>query len=195
MGTVSAAPGDPGVGDRQIVDRGTRESEWGAWKDLQHMAAIDATELVPAGRRIVVLAPHPDDEVLGTGGLLATLAPLRDVLIVGVTDGDASHPHSRLWPRAALIEARLRERQAGLACLGITKPAVQLGFDDGAVSKHVDKLAMAIGDRLHAGDVVFAPWRFDGHPDHEATGRAAQEACATRRVTLIEVPIEFKPYR
>ena len=47
------------------------------------------------GERVVVVAPHPDDEVLAAGGLMRWMACRgREVLVVGVTDGEASHARS-----------------------------------------------------------------------------------------------------
>src|SRR5690606_16204888 len=63
------------------------------------VARIAAVTLVdplslPA-RRITVIAPHPDDESLGCGGLIAALAADgRAVQVVFVTDGAGSHPNS-----------------------------------------------------------------------------------------------------
>jgi len=35
----------------------------------------------------------------------------------------------------------------------------------------------------------FAPWEFDGHPDHDATGRAAAIACARTETALVRYPV------
>ncbi|MET0425091.1 MAG: PIG-L family deacetylase, partial [Actinoplanes sp.] len=42
---------------------------------------------------------------------------------------------------------------------------------------------------LTPGRWCLATWRADGHPDHEAVGRAAARACATTGATLLEYPI------
>jgi LmbE family N-acetylglucosaminyl deacetylase len=58
-------------------------------------------------RPFVVIAPHPDDESLACGGLLA-LASCEGVraAIVVVSDGAGSHPGSRAWPPARLAALR-----------------------------------------------------------------------------------------
>ncbi len=190
MGAVDHAAAGDDVGDRLITASGTPESSWQAWSGLGSIAALDVSALVPPDRRAVVIAPHPDDEVLGAGGLLAMLAALgREILIVGVTDGGASHPGSQALPPLRLVRQRQQERRAGLRVLGIDQPSLTLGFTDGSLSSRRAALEDALLSALRATDVVFAPWRRDGHPDHEASGHAAAAACAKAGATLVELPI------
>ncbi|MGI4860161.1 MAG: PIG-L deacetylase family protein [Janthinobacterium lividum] len=194
--------------DRVIAGEGTTEAAWRAWPGLAALADVTATELVPAGRRAVIVAPHPDDELLGTGGLIATLlAPAvaeapADVLVVAVTDGTGSHPDSPLWPAGRLAQVRPAETTDALRvlldgaapCREDRTPAralrvVRAGLPDGGVAAHEDALYDFLRGRLRADDVLFATWRFDGHPDHEAVGRAAARAAADSGATLIEVPV------
>ncbi len=77
------------VGDRQIEGAGTTPEAWAQWAGFSTMAEIEAAQLVPAGHRAVIVAPHPDDEILGCGGLLHLLGELgRRLALVAVTDGD-----------------------------------------------------------------------------------------------------------
>ena len=71
-------------------------------------------------RKILVVAPHPDDETLGCGGLVSLLAQNGSVFyIVFVTDGSASHRNSTAWPTARLAAQREQEARNALVCLGI----------------------------------------------------------------------------
>lgn len=184
------APADFG---RRITGEGTPARAWQTDAGLAAVAAATIDILVPPGRRAVLVAPHPDDEVLACGGLLQLLAGRAEApLLVAVTDGEASHPGSALWPRERLRAARPRESMAALRALGLARPQVlRVGLADGGVARDGGELALARRLRhvLAPTDVVITTWRLDGHPDHEASARAcavAVDACGAR---LLEVPV------
>ncbi len=179
------------VDDRAIEGLGTSEIEWRACTELAETRVRRAENLVPAGRRAVVVAPHPDDEVLAVGGLLTQLARLRrDLLLIAVTDGTGSHVDSTEWPPERLSRERPRESRAAWQRLGLRDiEAMRLGMPDGGVQAMRDRLSDRLTALLRADDVVFTTWRLDGHPDHEATGDACAAAAARTGATLIEVPV------
>lgn len=182
------------VMDRVIDDgEGTTEARWFAWPGLERLPIVSPTDLVPGGSRMVVVAPHPDDEVLMCGGLLAMLArpeaDRREVLVIAVTDGDASHRGSTLWPRERLIEERPAETRRALNRLGLSGETVRLALPDGGLSSRVRELSARLAALLQPDDVVFTTWRLDGHPDHEATAQAAASASASAGARLVEVPV------
>lgn len=175
----------------RIEGRGTPES---AWRNCPHLGALPVATLealVPQGSRAVVVAPHPDDEVLGAGGLMAQLAQTgRELLIVPVTDGTASHPGSRRWPPERLAQERPLETVRALTLLGLSRIRLhRLGLPDGGLAAMESALAWQLAHQLRPSDVVITTWRQDGHPDHEATGRACAEACAQSGARLIEMPV------
>lgn len=147
--------------------------------------------LVPASSRAVVVAPHPDDEVLGAGGLLAQLAHLgRDILLIAVTDGSASHPDSTRWTPERLAATRPRETAHALRILGVKRARIVRGtFPDGAVAEHENGLIDYLLSHLDGNDVVLSTWRRDGHPDHESVGRASARAARIKNARLVEFPI------
>ena len=107
-----------------IVGQGTPLHHWQASTQLAQLAHISVAQLVPEGCRAVVIAPHPDDEVLSCGGLLQGLATLgRPVQLISVTDGSASHPGSRRWPVERLSVVRPQESAQALHRLGLPVPA------------------------------------------------------------------------
>jgi LmbE family N-acetylglucosaminyl deacetylase len=189
MGAVmSAAQVD--VEDRRIHGEGTPERAWRAWDGLQALPSVAIDALVPRGARVVVAAPHPDDEVLGCGGALAMLARAgHAIVVVGVTDGEASHAGSTAWTPTLLRAQRRTERTEGLARLGVTTPPHALGLPDGGVAQAEAALRDRLRELLRPRDVVLATWRLDGHPDHEATGRAAVAAAAAQGARCWELPV------
>lgn len=178
------------VGDRRIEGEGTPERAWQAWDGLARLAPLALDELVPPASRAVVVAPHPDDEVVGCGGTLASLSRAgRELLVVGLTDGEASYPGSLRWTPTLLAARRRDERLAGLRCLGVAGAPFTLGIADGGVAAVEDQLAASLDEFLRPGDVVLTTWRHDGHPDHEAAGRACVRAARRRGCGCWEMPI------
>ena len=160
------------------LDAPTSEADW------IHLVA-QAPELAISTRPVLVVSPHPDDESLAVGGLLAELAS-RDVsvTVLTVTDGEGSHPG-----RAGLTDVRATEQAAALRALGLDDPPVRLGLPDGSVSEHTEQLANALADRCHPDTVVLAPWEHDGHTDHDACGAVAHEVAAAQGATLLAYPV------
>ena len=163
---------------------------------FRKMLAADHLNCVPEDLvsapdgRVVMVAPHPDDEVLALGATMASLACSGHPLAVfAVTDGEASHPASSQWTARRLRDERPRESAEALSALGISAPVVRMGLPDGAVPRHEEQLAALLSASLHASDTVFVPWRFDGHADHEASARAVLAACRTVGARCIEFPV------
>ncbi|MED5607449.1 MULTISPECIES: PIG-L family deacetylase [Pseudomonas] len=169
---------------------GTAPGAWRTWPGLQRLPRITPPALLGGGR-LVLVAPHPDDEVLGCGGLLASLGALAgETLLVSVTDGEASHPGSPLWPRERLREVRPQESREALARLGLDLPRLhwrRLRMADGQVAAAT--LDAALRGLLRPGDRLVSTWRHDGHPDHEQVGQACAAAAAARGARHCEVPI------
>jgi LmbE family N-acetylglucosaminyl deacetylase len=141
--------------------------------------------------RVVIAAPHPDDEVLGCAGVMSWLDRQGyAVEIVAVTDGDASHAESRRVSRAALVHRRQRERASALASLGLAHvPVHRLGFPDAGIASTEPELTEALASRLDSLTTLLVPWRHDGHPDHEAVARAGIAAATACGADYLEVPI------
>ncbi|MBV6756827.1 PIG-L deacetylase family protein [Rhodococcus opacus] len=174
-----------------VAGRGTPEDVWQPWLSSVRCPPIPLEEC----DHMVVVAPHPDDEVLGVGALMATAVTAGvPVQVVAVTDGAASHPQSPTLSPATLAAARIAESKRATALLGVDEP-LRLGLPDGGVSAHERELTTRLVDVLsatsRAGEPVWvlATWRGDGHPDHEATGRAAAQACSITGHRLVEYPV------
>ena len=140
------------------------------------------------GSSVLVIAPHPDDETLGCGGLLAQLfAAHAPCLVALLTDGAHSNPASLAWPPARIAAQRALELDAAMAELGGGPDAVmRLGFQDGN-APHPGEPAFEAGvavllelaETIAATSVV-ATWAEDPHGDHQAAAAmAARVADAT----------------
>jgi LmbE family N-acetylglucosaminyl deacetylase len=164
---------------------GTDESVWARWRAPEGWPRLDLPAL--AARPVVVLAAHPDDEVLGVGGLVALLARAGARLrVVWATDGEASHPGSTSPAVPGLAAARRAESAAALARLGAgAAPRVRLGLPDGGLADREHDLVRRLRAVVDPGDLVVAPFRADAHPDHEAVGRAAHSVA----VEVLEYPV------
>lgn len=179
------------VNQRYIDDEeGTPESEWLDWLRQRGLPRTNAADLVGPRQRAVVIAPHPDDEVLSVGGLMTQLGRLnRRLALVAVTDGEASHPGSPAWPKARLAQERVRETEAALATLEVDPLMMRLGLPDGGIGDKLRSLTELLTHLLMPEDVVFTTWRLDGHPDHEATAIATRAAASAVGATVFEVPV------
>ncbi|WP_422506255.1 PIG-L deacetylase family protein [Stenotrophomonas sp. GZD-301] len=175
----------------RISGPGNREADWDRSGWLRALPAREASAVLTGIRRLVVVSPHPDDEVLGCAGLMqAALGHDIDVHVVSVTDGEACYPDQPLWPAARLRDARRRELADAMRLLGMDATHVTtLGLPDGAVATHEADLAAELAAHLVTGDLLVAPWIHDAHPDHDATGRAALAAAASRGVAVLQYPV------
>jgi LmbE family N-acetylglucosaminyl deacetylase len=142
-------------------------------------------DVLSTGGPVVVLAPHPDDESLGGGGLLADVWRRGgEAHVVCVTDGAASHPASLTHPAPALAALRRRELERAIGILGGDGSRLTwLGFPDAATHRVPrPRLTEAIGsvvDAIRPG-ILLAPSPLDPHCDHETTADAARELATAR---------------
>ena len=181
MGAVAA------TADRTITGEGTPETAWQIWPGWSRGRRCALAGLVPHDSRLVVVAPHPDDETLMAGGLLHDAVRAgRSVLAVAVSDGEGSHPGSARWPVAELRAARAAERRAALAELagGLDVAVLPLRLPDGGITAAA--VRPRLSDLVAPTDTVVVPWRYDGHPDHEAVAEAALALAGAR---VLQAPV------
>ena len=157
----------------------TSERTW-----AQHL--FRRSEWSPADGPLLVVAPHPDDEILGAGGLIHTWAGMgRPVTVLSVTDGEAALP-----ARENLDLIRRDELKQALRKLSATHVSlVRLGLPDGRVADFQKKLRRAILSLIEPGTTMIAPYERDGHPDHDAVGSVCCEIARTQGVPLARYPI------
>lgn len=160
---------------------GTAEERW---RELLRSVPPWRPERETANRCLVV-APHPDDETLGAGGLIARFARRRWARVLFVTDGEAARSG-----RPDLGRIRTGERRLALGELGLGGgDQCALGLPDGGVEAHEAAVERAIGERADAETLIVAPLLGDGHPDHDAVARAARVAAARIGAAIAHYPI------
>ncbi|WP_235047664.1 PIG-L deacetylase family protein [Limimaricola cinnabarinus] len=112
-----------------------------------------------------------------------------------MTDGGASHPGSRDWPRPKLAELRAAELDAAIAALGGAASCVtRLGLPDGGMlglAPRYDEIAAQVAQTIRAAGarVLIAPAPTDPHCDHEATAEIARRAARRTGARLLFYPV------
>jgi LmbE family N-acetylglucosaminyl deacetylase len=164
-----------------------------AWRQ-QPVAGLEA--IIGPGWPLV-LAPHPDDESLGCGGLIAAcVAAGRPPLVAILTDGSGSHPGSAAFPPDRLRQVRACEAAAAVAALGL--PAGRLHFlnvrdtaapHDGPGLDAVVRRLSALVRQSPGCSSILAPWRMDPHCDHEAASLAAEHVAAACGLAHLAYPV------
>jgi LmbE family N-acetylglucosaminyl deacetylase len=130
---------------------------------------------LPSFDRVLVLAPHPDDESLGCAGTIALLADRGAIVtILTVTDGEATK--GAALTRDEIACRRRSESARAAAIIGATPR--YLGLPDGGLPERVSELEGLVRTAISeiAPNVAFVPWLLDGHPDHRALADALAAA-------------------
>lgn len=143
------------------------------------VAALLAPPDILRCKRVLCIQPHPDDNELGMGGIIAKLAAGGcEVHYLTVTNGDQGNKDRTATP-AQTAKVRREETVAAGKCLGVREFHF-LNHGDGTLN---DVLALSIEIaaviRSVQPQAVFAPdpWlNYECHLDHEITGRAAANA-------------------
>lgn len=130
------------------------------------LAPYHATDLT--GRRVLVIAPHPDDETFGCGGALKLHRMAGDpVRVLFVTNG-AKGDSRELVDKSHYVA--LREEEAAAACRDLdVEDFVFWRYEDRAVHRHPEitqRLTEAIAD--YQPDLIYTPSPYEIHPDHRA---------------------------
>ncbi len=140
---------------------------------ITHRMPLELRTVRPG--RVLVLAPHMDDEVIGAGGTLWLHRQAGSQLAVVYASDSASPGVSSKASSGdvSLSSIRAREAQTSAAHLGLEILGV-LPYPDGALSLHEPALATSLAGFLRewGPTQVLVPFPGDHHRDHQATAAA-----------------------
>ena len=145
--------------------------------------------------RCAVIVAHPDDEVIGAGGLISRL---RDVTVLHITDGVPESPNvseASNTQRAEKVQVLNRECRAALALANIaSEHVVEFGLVAYQAPLQLADLTRRIASflRHNAPDTVLTHPYEGGHPDHDATAFATHAALRLLRRQGFRPPSLFE---
>ena len=182
----------PIVGDRVIEGDGTSQEAWKNWSGLQDMPRLEITKSFAPHQRVCIFAPHPDDEIIGCGGLLQQLtANGNPIVLIHVTNGTQSHPNSTIYTQEKLNTIRPQESMQALEILGVAHQVttVALNLADGEVFAQQEQFHQKLSTIIQADNILITTFMRDGHPDHEATGQVVASFAKQQHLACYQVLI------
>ena len=123
--------------------------------------------------RILIVAPHPDDECIGAGGVLARYGAQCDVVLL--TNGCACDP---MQPQEDVIATRHAEFLREMEMAGVHQ-FWELGIEDETLMQHTDCLTAF---DFAPYDMVFVTNHADNHPDHQAAAACVRRALVVQHL-------------
>ncbi|MBS6396180.1 MAG: PIG-L family deacetylase [Clostridiales bacterium] len=135
-------------------------------------------------KRILIVAPHPDDESIGCGGLLALYGKQCDILLL--TDGSKGHASDFAGDEGELVKIREQELK-NAAELAEVQEVHMLRIPDGDLFSHYNVVKKI---DIRSYDYVFVPNRREAHEDHRVSYRMLKKLKKEQRAKAILVEYE-----
>lgn len=133
-------------------------------------------------KRILIVAPHMDDEVLGCGGTMHLHTDKTQIHCLYATDGARSPTPLLPWTGSNIPGITQRRRQESLEVMdhiGVPRENLTyLDLPDGKLMRHSRSFKAHMEEQLSRIQpaVVLIPFRYDLHSDHVAVHRGVREA-------------------
>lgn len=149
-----------------------------------HRGPVDL--IVPVAKKVLVVAPHMDDEVIPSGGTLILLAEQgAEIQVTYATDSSAGLRSAQ----AAATLAATRRAEAQTVCDRLGFVSNELGFPDGQLHRHEAMLTKRLAQQIERlkPDLIFCPFPADAHSDHMACAVAVAAAAKAAKpdVTIL----------
>ena len=134
--------------------------------------------------KLLIVAPHPDDETIGCGGILAAYGPQCSVLLL--TDGCLGKSAEE-QSEEETAAVRKQEFETVMAFFGVNQYWM-LDIKDGRLGSCGKEIPHA---DLSAYDFIFVPNRNERHPDHKAAFDVFRKMCRRQHIEsrLIEYEV------
>lgn len=161
-------------------DGGTDEPTWLLDAEWDEVPRVDLAEILRIHPRVVLVAPHPDDESLALGATLADLADAGTAVTVVVATHGGGGPGATV---------RRREGDMAVRALSTRIEVIWWDLPDSGLADAEDALRAALAELVDDTTLVFAPVECDGHSDHEAVARAAEAVALDRSAALLLYPV------
>jgi LmbE family N-acetylglucosaminyl deacetylase len=134
-------------------------------------AALPFFNQIISAEKIMILAPHPDDEIMGCGGILYKYFKAgTEIHIVYISDGSFG-----------IIDRDIELRKSEACAIKEIVPKVIqhfLDFKDSRLFELIDSLQIKINNFINEvkPNIIFSPWILDHHDDHVAVTAALAQA-------------------
>lgn len=127
---------------------------------------------------VLVIAPHPDDEILGCGGIMAKRAEAGDDVWVCIMSEGKRPMYSKEFVKEEFREMQIAHRNVGVGhFIKVALPTARL---DTIPQYKLNGILTDIVDTVQP-DEVFIPHRGDMHRDHQIVADAAMVALRPNR--------------
>ncbi|MFX1354542.1 MAG: PIG-L deacetylase family protein [Promethearchaeota archaeon] len=149
--------------------------------------------------KIVIFAPHPDDEIFGAGGsILKWISEGNEIYIIWLTDGRAGYRKPRILgeledceetrlTEEQLAKKRISEADKTAEFLGIKKRNRHfLKFHDQELKNHINEAVEKLKLVINKADRFVIPSNNNGHPDHQATYEIAVRLAEQLNLSRLE---------
>ena len=179
------------IGERRLFGEGTPKQIWLSSPTIEKLERMSIDDEFPHGHRVLILAPHPDDEIVGCAGLIQQLiAKGIEIVLIAITNGTSSHPNSTLYQPYQLNQLRPLESLNALKFLGAQNiERIEFNILDGEVSHHFKTIVQKLEKVIRPNDILVSTFYLDGHPDHEFTAYAAYQIATQYQLKFYQVLI------